>query len=144
MGITETPTTICVLPNTQEENSDDVTSTVVTGPKRRVGRPCKERTEEKIPKRRGRPTKEHSNVEILTANHHNYSNKINSTVEKRYRRMRDLNNVASQRCRLKRKQKMHSALEEEKNEQLSIKVRVLEDQVRDLKKLFINKISNPS
>merc|ERR1712150_206497 len=102
-----------------------------------------------IPKRRGRPTKEHSNVEILTANHHNYSNKINSTVEKRYRRMRDLNNVASQRCRLKRKQKMHSALEElkneeEKNEQLTIKVRVLEDQVRDLKKLFINKISNPS
>jgi len=147
--ITENPTTICVSPNTQEEDSNDVTSTVVTVPKRKVGRPCKERAEVKTPKRRGRPTKEHSNVDILTADHHNYSNKIKSTVEKRYRRMRDLNNVASQRCRLKRKQKMHSALEElkneeEKNEQLSIKVRVLEDQVRDLKKLFINKISNPS
>merc|ERR1712226_1255720 len=147
--ITETPTTVCVLSNAQEKNSDDGTSTVVTVPKRRVGRPCKQRTEEKIPKRRGRPTKGHSNVEILTADHHNYSNKINSTVEKRYRRMRDLNNVASQRCRLKRKQKMHGALEElrneeEKNQKLSMKVRLLEEQVKALKQAFISKISNPS
>merc|ERR550539_839869 len=147
--ITENPTTICVSRNTQEENSNDVTSTVVTVPKRKVGRPCKVRAEEKIPKRRGRPAKEHSNVEILTADHHNYSNKIKSTAATRYRRMRDLNNLASQRCRSKRKQKMHGALEElrneeDKNQKLSMKVRLLEEQVKALKEAFISKISNPS
>jgi hypothetical protein len=87
------------------------------------------------------------------ADHHNYSNggASNSnmtTNERRYRRMRDLNNVASQRCRLKRKQKAQSSFddlkkEEEKNRELSMKVRLLEEQVAALKKHFINKISNP-
>jgi len=62
--------------------------------------------------------------------------------------MRDLNNVASQRCRLKRKLKMQNAIDElqlseEKNTELKMKVRILEEQVKTLKKHFINKISNP-
>merc|ERR1712066_512740 len=62
--------------------------------------------------------------------------------------MRDLNNVASQRCRLKRKEKQQAAIDEltqeqEKNRELSMKVRLLEEQVSALKKHFIKKISNP-
>merc|ERR1712077_52421 len=62
--------------------------------------------------------------------------------------MRDLNNVASQRCRLNRKKKMHGALdelkkEEEKNKLLTMRVKLLEEQVLSLKDEFKKRISNP-
>merc|ERR1711944_136288 len=121
-------------------------------PRRGPGRPRKPRTTEKVAKPRGRPARVHLNIENVMADHHNYSNGSSNskmtTNERRYRRMRDLNNVASQRCRLKRKEKQQAAIDEltqeqEKNRELSMKVRLLEEQVAALKKHFIKKISNP-
>merc|ERR1711963_1254582 len=132
-----------------EEEPDSVDSSNVPTPARRgPGRPRKPRTE-CVVKRRGRPAKVYTSSEN-TNEHHNYSNDSSSmsTAERRYRRMRDLNNIASQRCRLKRKSKMQNALEElkaeeDKNKELSMKVRILEEQVKALKQHFITKISNP-
>jgi len=133
-----------------EEEPVRVETTPVTTPARRgPGRPRKPRTE-CVVKRRGRPAKVYTSSEN-TNEHHNYSNDSSSmsTAERRYRRMRDLNNMASQRCRLKRKSKMQNAIDElkiseEKNTELKMKVRILEEQVKTLKKHFINKISNPA
>jgi hypothetical protein len=141
--------------DTQEETVNIVEADVAPAQtKRGPGRPRKPRTAEKVSKRGpGRPATVRLNLENVMADHHNYSNggASNSnmtTNERRYRRMRDLNNVASQRCRLKRKQKTQCNFddlkkEEEKNRELSMKVRLLEEQVAALKKHFINKISNP-
>jgi len=133
-----------------EEEPASVETTAVTTPARRgPGRPRKPRTE-CVKRGRGRPAKVYTSSEN-TNEHHNYSNDSSSTstAERRYRRMRDLNNVASQRCRLKRKFKMQNAIDElklseEKNTELKMKVRILEEQVKTLKKHFINKISNPA
>jgi hypothetical protein len=126
---------------------------VVASEKKRKGpgRPKKPRTVEQVVKTKG-PGPGRPKV-VHLPDHHNYSNggaskSSTSSVEKRYRRMRDLNNVASQRCRLKRKEKMNSAFdelkqEEERNKELQMRVRVLEDQVQALKSRFINKIANP-
>jgi hypothetical protein len=62
--------------------------------------------------------------------------------------MRNLNNVASQRCRLKRKEKMQAAFDEVKeqenrNKDLMIQVNVLEEQVSALKARFIDRVANP-
>merc|ERR1711994_179524 len=131
-----------------DEQLNSVESTPMHVPVRRgPGRPKKPRTTERDVRPRGRPARIHTE----NANeHHNYSNDSSSmsTAERRYRRMRDLNNVASQRCRLKRKSKMQNALEElkeeeDKNKELSMKVRILEEQVKALKQHFITKISNP-
>jgi hypothetical protein len=142
-------------PDTQEATTNIVEANVESVQKRRgPGRPRKPRTTEKVTKRKvGRPTRVNLNLQNVMAEHHNYSNggasnSNMSTDERRYRRMRDLNNVASQRCRLKRKNKMQNVFEdlkqeEEKNRELSMKVRLLEEQVAALKKHFINKISNP-
>jgi hypothetical protein len=118
------------------------------------GRPRKARTTERVVKPRGRPTKVHVENANLMTEHHNYSNSgasksASSSAEKRYRRMRDLNNVASQRCRRKRKEKMNDAFdelkqEEERNKVLTIQVNVLEEQVKALKARFINRIANPT
>merc|ERR1712038_495717 len=121
-------------------------------PRRGPGRPRKPRTTEKVAKPRGRPARVHLNIENVMADHHNHSNGSSNskmtTNERRYRRMRDLNNVASQRCRLKRKEKQQARIDEltqeqDKNRELSMKVRLLEEQVAALKKHFIKKISNP-
>merc|ERR1712038_2124118 len=131
-----------------DEQLNSVESRSILTPVRRgPGRPKKPRTTERVVRPRGRPARIH----IENANeHHNYSNDSSSmsTAERRYRRMRDLNNIASQRCRLKRKSKMQNALEElkeeeNKNNELSMKVRILEEQVKALKQHFITKISNP-
>jgi hypothetical protein len=117
------------------------------------GRPRKERSAVVVKRSRGRPSKLPSNVNDVMAAHHNYSNggAVNSTLttnERRYRRMRDLNNVASQRCRLRRKEKMHGAVsqlkeEEEKNKLLTMRVRLLEEQVLALKEEFKKRVANP-
>jgi len=117
------------------------------------GRPRKERAANVVKRSRGRPSKLPSNVNDVMAAHHNYSNggAVNSTLttdERRYRRMRDLNNFASQRCRLKRKEKMHGAIsqlkeEEEKNKLLTMRMRLLEEQVIALKEEFKKRVANP-
>merc|ERR1712226_1505994 len=114
---------------TTEEVLDIVETLPVLTPSRRgPGRPKKPRTTERVVRPRGRPARIHTSSEN-TNEHHNYSNDSTtsmSTAERRYRRMRDLNNIASQRCRLKRKSKMQTALDElkeveEKNKELVIK-----------------------
>merc|ERR1711963_200072 len=132
-----------------EEEPNSVDSPPLPTPARRgPGRPRKPRAE-RVVRPRGRPARVYDGSES-TNEHHNYSNDSSSmsTAERRYRRMRDLNNIASQRCRLKRKSKMQNAIEElkaseEKNKELSMKVRILEEQVKVLKQHFITKISNP-
>merc|ERR1711902_407935 len=133
-----------------EEEPASVETTPVTTPARRgPGRPRKPRTE-CVKRGRGRPAKVYTSSENTNEHHHhNYDSSSTSTAERRYRRMRDLNNVASQRCRLKRKFKMQNAIDElklseEKNTELKMKVRILEEQVKTLKKHFINTISNPA
>merc|ERR1712018_722650 len=130
----------------------DIVDTVpeITPTRRGPGRPKKPRTTERVVRPRGRPARIHTSSEN-TKEHHNYANDSTtsmSTAERRYRRMRDLNNIASQRCRLKRKSKMQNALDElkeveDKNKELVIKNRLLEEQVRIIKKAFIQRIANP-
>merc|ERR1711899_236764 len=100
-----------------DEQLNNVESAPTLTPVRRgPGRPKKPRTTERVVRPRGRPARIHTE----NANeHHNYSNDSSSmsTDERRYRRMRDLNNIASQRCRLKRKSKMQNALDELKEEE---------------------------
>ena len=66
----------------------------------------------------------------------------------KYRRMRDLNNVASKRCRENRKHKMESAEMElqnllDKNVHLHETANLLEAKVSKLKSLFLARMSNP-
>ena len=68
--------------------------------------------------------------------------------EAKYRRMRDLNNEASKRCRQNRKRKFAKIEEEEEelksqNRELKAKCRQLEDLVGQLKRRFIEKVANP-
>ena len=71
--------------------------------------------------------------------------------DQKYRRMRDLNNLASRRCRQNRKQKLSTlsteeSREREKNEDLKMKVRLLEEQVKRVKDAILKSIvpgSNP-
>merc|ERR1712141_120603 len=144
-----------VVPNCAEEDASSHMETSDESMKkpRGRGRPRKERSAVVVKRSRGRPSKLPSTVSDVMASHHNYSNggALNSTLttdERRYRRMRDLNNVASQRCRLRRKEKMHGAVsqlkeEEEKNKLLTMRVRLLEEQVLALKEEFKKRVANP-
>merc|ERR1712141_864850 len=143
-----------VVPNCAQEDAGrhmETSDEPMKKPRGR-GRPRKERAAVVVKRSRGRPSKLSSNVNDVMAAHHNYSNggAVNSTLttnERRYRRMRDLNNVASQRCRLRRKEKMHGAVsqlkEEEKNKLLTMRVRLLEEQVLALKEEFKKRVANP-
>merc|ERR1712020_467278 len=102
-----------VVPNCAEEDASSHMETSDESMKkpRGRGRPRKERSAVVVKRSRGRPSKLSSTVSDVMASHHNYSNggALNSTLttdERRYRRMRDLNNVASQRCRLRRKEQI--------------------------------------
>jgi len=144
-----------VVPNCAEEDASShmETSDEPMKKPRGRGRPRKERAAVVVKRSRGRPSKLPSTVSDVMASHHNYSNggALNSTLttdERRYRRMRDLNNVASQRCRLRRKEKMHGAVsqlkeEEEKNKLLTMRMRLLEEQVLALKEEFKKRVANP-
>ena len=66
----------------------------------------------------------------------------------KYRRMRDLNNVASKRCRENRRIKMEKSETElkdllEKNIHLKETVNLLETKVSKLKTIFLSRMSNP-
>ena len=71
-----------------------------------------------------------------------------NTEAERYQRTRVLNNKASQRCRAKRRMKIQELMDEEvilkeKNSDLKIQLNVMQEQVDNLKKLFLDKIVNP-
>merc|ERR1719510_1226244 len=147
--------TASAVPNCAQEDASShmETSDEPMKKPRGRGRPRKERSAVVVKRSRGRPSKLPSTVSDVMAAHHNYSNggALNSTLttdERRYRRMRDLNNVASQRCRLRRKEKMHGAVsqlkeEEEKNKLLTMRMRLLEEQVLALKEEFKKRVANP-
>jgi len=70
------------------------------------------------------------------------------TPKAKYRRMRDLNNEASKRCRQNRKLKINDLLMEEeelkaRNRELNVKFELLQEQVTALKKLFLHRVVNP-
>ena len=67
----------------------------------------------------------------------------------KYRRMRDLNNIASKRCRQTRKAKLAKNEEElqkliEKNIELKTIVTKMEAKVKELKNKFLAEVTNPS
>jgi hypothetical protein len=90
------------------------------------------------PTRDGRVTKVNDHVYVMRED----------SEDQKYRRMRDLNNEASKRCRQNRKTKL-VAVEiemeylENKNKELRFKVRKMEEIVSTLKKKFISDIANP-
>jgi len=106
--------------------------------KRGRGRPRVPRTQPEAPRRpRGRPP-----TAAAFANVENYESSSNMSSEElqdvRYRRMRDLNNAASKRCRVNRKRKSEMQEEEQvleaaRNMELKIKVQDLESQVAKFK-----------
>jgi hypothetical protein len=140
---------------TAQELNENVDASVQE--KKRPGRPRKVQAK-RVPKPRGRPVKTNLTRPASLANHHNYSSggassydssSNDNIAEQRYRRMRDLNNVASQRCRANRKVRQHAVFdelkhEEERNKELTMQVKVLMEQVKALKRRFINEIANPT
>merc|ERR1712223_451061 len=110
--------------------------------KRPRGRPRLPRSEDTLPRRpRGRPATapEYANVSEIE----NMSGP--QKKEAKYRRMRDLNNAASKRCRVNRKRKFEEMetevqREEARNAKLKIQMEALETQVDNFKKMIIDMI----
>lgn len=101
---------------------------------------------------RGRPPSATITSGALSAKDHAYESSsavsADELKEVKYRRMRDLNNEASKRCRQNRKRKMGAKeMEEEalrtQNRELKSRCKQLEDLVSQLKKKFIEKVANP-
>ena len=66
--------------------------------------------------------------------------------EEKYRRMRDLNNDASKRCRENRKRKLQQlqedlVAEEQRNQTLKLKLRLLEEAKEEAKRMFLQSIA---
>jgi len=113
--------------------------------KRGRGRPRLIKTEPDPPKRpRGRPATapEYAQVDAYDSS---YSSNDMSEDAKQYRRMRDLNNAASKRCRVGRKRKSEEDEEEAfelgvRNLELKSQVESLESQVKEFKALVFQMI----
>jgi hypothetical protein len=127
------------------EDYDDGDEDYVPVPaKRPRGRPRLPRTEISPPRRpRGRPStaSEYANVSDIDLECLSGSEK----KEAKYRRMRDLNNAASKRCRVNRKRKFEGMetevqREEARNAKLKIQLEALETQVDSYKKTIIDMI----
>jgi len=113
--------------------------------KRGRGRPRVPRTQPEAPRRpRGRPP-----TAASFANIQDYESSSNMSSEEladvRYRRMRDLNNAASKRCRVNRKRKAElqdeaQVLEAAKNMELKSQVKELESQVARFKEAIFDLI----
>jgi len=112
--------------------------------KRPRGRPRLPRREMTPPRRpRGRPSTapEYANVSDIDSEGLSGPEK----KEAKYRRMRDLNNAASKRCRVNRKRKFEDMetdvqREEARNAKLKIQMEALEIQVDNFKKMIIDMI----
>merc|ERR1711879_163324 len=114
--------------------------------KRPRGRPRLPRSEDTLPRRpRGRPATapEYANVSAIDSEIEIMSGP--QKKEAKYRRMRDLNNAASKRCRVNRKRKFEEMetevqREEARNAKLKIQMEALETQVDNFKKMIIDMI----
>jgi hypothetical protein len=105
-------------------------------------------------KRRGRPPSK--TVPVRSSTDHSYDSSSSSAFassddvkEGKYRRMRDLNNEASKRCRQKRKSKFETILESEeslreRNAELKMRAKQLAELVERLKERFVGTIANPN
>merc|ERR1712012_710411 len=129
-------------PLDEEEDPDFVP----TPAKRPRGRPRLPRPEPEPPRRpRGRPPTARPFADVSA---YEDTSGLSSEEAKdvKYRRMRDLNNAASKRCRLNRKMKFDKMEIEEqhllaKNTQLKAQVEGLENQVNRLKELVLGMVS---
>jgi hypothetical protein len=103
-------------------------------------------------RRRGRPPS--TPQPILSVADHSYDGYDDSSLSAddikgaKYRRMRDLNNEASKRCRQNRKRKFGTLIDSEsdlreRNAELKMKCKQMEELVERLKNEFIGKVSNP-
>merc|ERR1712008_496556 len=113
--------------------------------KRGRGRPRLVKTEPDPPKRpRGRPATAPEWAQVDEYDSSNSSNDMSSD-EKQYKRMRDLNNAASKRCRVGRKRKSQEDEEEAfelgvRNLELKSQVESLESEVKNVKALVFQMI----
>merc|ERR1719464_2236907 len=113
--------------------------------KRGRGRPRKEKPDPDPPKRpRGRPATAPEYAQVDEYDSSNSSNDL-SDDERQYRRMRDLNNAASKRCRVGRKRKSEEDQQEAfelgvRNLELKSQVESLESQVKEFKALVFQMI----
>jgi len=113
--------------------------------KRGRGRPRLVKTDPDPPKRpRGRPATAPEYAQVDEYDSSNSSNDL-SDDERQYRRMRDLNNAASKRCRVGRKRKAEEDQQEAfdlgvRNLELKSQVESLESQVKEFKALVFQMI----
>jgi len=120
-----------------------------TPAKRPRGRPRIQRPESDLPRRpRGRPPTASSYADV-TAYEDTSGMSSNEIKDIKYRRMRDLNNAASKRCRLNRKMKFDKMEQEEavlvaKNTQLKAEVAALESSVKRFKELVLGMVKTKS
>jgi len=85
-------------------------------------------------------------VEVTPAEHRRAPRMTLADPEEKYRRMRDLNNDASKRCRENRKRKLQQlqedlVAEEQRNQTLKLKLRLLEEAKEEAKRMFLQSIA---
>jgi len=85
-------------------------------------------------------------VEVTPAEHQRAPRMTLADPEEKYRRMRDLNNDASKRCRENRKRKLQQlqedlVAEEQRNQTLKLKLRLLEEAKEEAKRMFLQSIA---
>jgi len=88
-----------------------------------------------------------ASVEVSTPAEHLRAPRMTlSDPEEKYRRMRDLNNDASKRCRENRKRKLQQleedlVVEEQRNQTLKLKLKLLEEAKDEAKRMFLQSIA---
>merc|ERR1719210_1224020 len=138
-----TPSAAVVKPEPFDEEDPDFAPTPAKRPR---GRPRLPRPETEPPRRpRGRPPTARPFADV-SAYEDTSGMSSEEAKDVKYRRMRDLNNAASKRCRLNRKMKFDKMEIEEqqllaKNTQLKAQVEGLENQVNRLKELVLGMVS---
>lgn len=139
------PSTSSTNVEVKQETHEDGVADHVTIVKRGRGRPRLPRPENEPPRRpRGRPPTAATVADVLD---YDSSSALSSEEKKahKYRRMRDLNNAASKRCRLNRKRKMGDmesdvSLLSSKNLRLQIEVQQLEEMVEKYKQAIFRMV----
>jgi len=136
-------------PVTQAPNYMETFSSPPVLHKRKRGRPSKNEPRDITPRLPRLPRTHSSDSEYAYVSDSGDLLTDDEVSALKYRRMRDLNNEASKRCRQTRKEKMVSKEAElnsltERNAKLKRALVKMEAQVQDLKSKFLAEISNPS
>jgi len=137
-------------PVTKTDSTEDTYDSPPAAPKRKRGRPSKEEPRDITPRLPRLPrVLNTSDSEYAYVSDSGELLSDNEVSALKYRRMRDLNNEASKRCRQTRKEKMASEDSElnklkDRNMKLKDAVSKMEAQVKNLKGKFLAEISNPS